>query len=60
MDVKNITEDAVNLDDNPQICGIDTTDVENIQAGTDSVEKNVITEKLGKSPRIDESVETVW
>ena len=60
MDVSNITEAAVDLDDPPQVWGIDTTNVENILAGTDAVENPVITEKLGRSPRIDNSVEKLW
>ena len=60
MDVRNITEAGVNLYDTPHICGINRTDVENISAGTDAVEKTMITEKLGESPGIDESVEKLW
>ena len=60
MDVRNITEDTVDLDEPPHVCVTDTTDMDNILAGTDSVENPAITEKLGKSPRIEESMETLW
>ena len=60
IDVRNITEADVDLYDPPQVCGIETTDVENISAGTDAVENPAITEKLGKSPRIEYYVDTVW
>ena len=59
MDVVNITEAAVDLDDPPQVHVIDTTDVENILAWTNAVENLAIHRKLGKSPRMKQSVETV-
>ena len=59
MDVRNVTQAAVDLDEPPQVCGIDTTDMENISAGMNTVDKPAITEKLGKLPGIEESVETV-
>ena len=52
MYVINITDGAVDLDETPQVCVIDTTDVDNILPGTDSVEKPDIAEKLGKLPGI--------
>ena len=48
IDVGNITEDSMDLDDPPQVWGIETTDMENILAGTDAVETPVITEKPGR------------
>ena len=38
MDVRNITEASVGSYDAPQVCGIDTTYVENILSGTDAIE----------------------
>ena len=59
MDVINLTEAPVDLDDPPKFFSIDTTDVENILAGTYSVRKPAITEKMVKSTSINEFVETL-
>ena len=56
MGVRNINESAVDLNELSQVCGIDTTDVENISAGTDTVENTSIKEKVDKSPSLEESM----
>ena len=37
MDARNITEAAVNLDDPPQVCSIETTNVDNISDEMDAI-----------------------
>ena len=59
IDIRNITDAAVDLNYPPHVCNIDTTDVQNILVGTDAVENHAFTEKLGKYPSIEESVEIV-
>ena len=56
MGVRNINESAVDLNELSQVCVIDTTDVENILAGTDTVENTSIKEKVDKSPSLEESM----
>ena len=57
---KNVTDAAVYLDDHPKVCVIAIIDVENILAETDAAENPVTAEKLSKSPKIEEYMETVW